>query len=170
MVHWVYVDVDVCWLICISCKILRDASPRSLVILDGSYLVSGLLVEGLTPLSLTELGRGTSTYVSCVYTTQAGKCWSIHSGRHGDCGCKLSILVCFAFSYSSCQAVLHQLSTHTLALAFFATHYGSLTDDFSYHPNIRNMHMSTLVDDEKREVRVHISSAILDLLNELSLT
>lgn len=50
------------------------------------------------------------------------------------------------------QAVLHQLATHTLALAFFATHYGSLTDDYAYHPNIRNMHMKTLVDDEKREV------------------
>ena len=52
------------------------------------------------------------------------------------------------------QAVLNQLATHTLALAFFATHYGSLTDDYAYHPNIRNMHMKTLVDDEKREVRV----------------
>ena len=50
------------------------------------------------------------------------------------------------------QAVLHQLATHTLPLSFFATHYGSLTDDFAYHPNIRNMHMATLVDDEKREV------------------
>lgn len=52
------------------------------------------------------------------------------------------------------QAVLHQLATHTHALSFFATHYGSLTDDFAYHPNIRNMHMSTLVDDDKREVSV----------------
>ena len=49
-------------------------------------------------------------------------------------------------------AVLHELATHTLSLSFFATHYGSLTDDFAYHPNIRNMHMKTLVDDEKREV------------------
>ncbi|OSX60854.1 hypothetical protein POSPLADRAFT_1146631 [Postia placenta MAD-698-R-SB12] len=49
-------------------------------------------------------------------------------------------------------AVLHQLATHTLALSFFATHYGSLTDDFAYHPNIRNMHMETMVDDEKREL------------------
>ena len=49
-------------------------------------------------------------------------------------------------------AVLHQLATHTLSLSFFATHYGSLTDDFSYHPNIRNMHMATHVDDEKQEV------------------
>jgi DNA mismatch repair protein MSH6 len=51
------------------------------------------------------------------------------------------------------QAVLHQLATHTLSLSFFATHYGSLTDDFAYHPNIRNMHMKTMVDDEKQEVR-----------------
>lgn len=49
-------------------------------------------------------------------------------------------------------AVLHHLATHTLALSFFATHYGSLTDDFAYHPSIRNMHMETLIDDEKREV------------------
>ncbi|KAI6129543.1 muts domain V-domain-containing protein [Pisolithus croceorrhizus] len=80
------VELDEC------CKILRDATPRSLVILD-------------------ELGRGTSTY-----------------------------------------AVLHELATRTLPLAFFATHYGSLTDDFAYHPDIRNMHMSTLLDDEKKEL------------------
>ncbi|KDQ58666.1 hypothetical protein JAAARDRAFT_193200 [Jaapia argillacea MUCL 33604] len=80
-------------------KILRDATPRSLVILD-------------------ELGRGTSTYDGMAI---AG-------------------------------AVLHQLATHSLPLSFFATHYGSLTDDFAYHPNIRNMHVETLVDDEKREL------------------
>lgn len=51
------------------------------------------------------------------------------------------------------SAVLHQLATHTLSLSFFATHYGSLTDDYAYHPNVRNMHMKTLVDDEKREAR-----------------
>ncbi|KAI0642601.1 DNA mismatch repair protein Msh6 [Trametes meyenii] len=87
------VELDEC------CKILRDATPKSFVILD-------------------ELGRGTSTYDGMAI---AG-------------------------------AVLHELATHTLSLSFFATHYGSLTDDFSYHPNIRNMHMKTLVDDEKREL------------------
>ncbi|KAK0489289.1 muts domain V-domain-containing protein [Armillaria novae-zelandiae] len=80
------VELDEC------CKILRDATPKSFVILD-------------------ELGRGTSTY-----------------------------------------AVLHELATHTLPLSFFATHYGSLTDDFRYHPNIRNMYMSTIVDEEKRDI------------------
>ncbi|KAG7445110.1 DNA mismatch repair protein Msh6, partial [Guyanagaster necrorhizus] len=50
------------------------------------------------------------------------------------------------------SAVLHELATHTLPLSFFATHYGSLTDDFRYHPNIRNMYMSTIVDEEKRDI------------------
>ncbi|KAJ6500392.1 muts domain V-domain-containing protein [Mycena sanguinolenta] len=87
------VELDEC------CKILRDATPRSLVILD-------------------ELGRGTSTYDGMAI---AG-------------------------------AVLHQLATHTLPLSIFATHYGSLTDDFAYHPNIRNVHMQTIVDDDKRDI------------------
>ncbi|TXT07396.1 hypothetical protein VHUM_03116 [Vanrija humicola] len=77
-------------------KILREAGPKSLVILD-------------------ELGRGTSTFDGMAI---AG-------------------------------AVLHHLSTHTLPLGFFATHYGSLTDDFAYHPNVRNMHMQVHVDDEE---------------------
>ena len=80
-------------------KILREAGPRSFVILD-------------------ELGRGTSTYDGMAI---AG-------------------------------AVLHHLATHTLPLAFFATHYGSLTDDYLYHPNIRNMHMKTHVDEDQRQV------------------
>lgn len=49
-------------------------------------------------------------------------------------------------------AVLHHLATHTLPLSFFATHYGSLTDDYQYHPNIRNMHMKTHVDDDLKQV------------------
>ncbi|KAJ7074366.1 muts domain V-domain-containing protein [Mycena amicta] len=87
------VELDEC------CKILRDATPKSLVILD-------------------ELGRGTSTYDGMAI---AG-------------------------------AVLHQLATHTLCLSIFATHYGSLTDDFTYHPNVRNVFMKTIVDDEKRQI------------------
>ncbi|VDB88830.1 unnamed protein product [Peniophora sp. CBMAI 1063] len=85
------VELDEC------CKILRSATPRTLVILD-------------------ELGRGTSTYDGMAI---AG-------------------------------AVLHQLATHTLPLTFFATHYGGLTDDFAYHPNVRNMHMQTQIDDDQR--------------------
>ncbi|TEB23394.1 DNA mismatch repair protein msh6 [Coprinellus micaceus] len=79
------VELDEC------CKILRDATPRSLVILD-------------------ELGRGTSTFDGMAI---AG-------------------------------AVLHELASHTIPLAFFATHYGSLTDDYAYHPNI--------FDDERHEL------------------
>ncbi|KDR79956.1 hypothetical protein GALMADRAFT_242120 [Galerina marginata CBS 339.88] len=87
------VELDEC------CKILRNSTPKSLVILD-------------------ELGRGTSTFDGMAIAS----------------------------------AVLHQLATHTLPLSFFATHYGSLTDDHAYHPNIRTMHMSTLVDDAKHEL------------------
>ncbi|KAJ7470392.1 muts domain V-domain-containing protein [Mycena latifolia] len=85
------VELDEC------CKILRDATPKSMVILDG---------------------KGTSTYDGMAI---AG-------------------------------AVLHQLATHTLSLSIFATHYGSLTDDFAYHPNIRNVHMATIVDEDKRDI------------------
>lgn len=60
-------------------------------------------------------------------------------------------------------AVLHQLATHTLSLSFFATHYGSLTDDHAYHPNIRNMHMATHVDDERREVSTSMPPCTVSL-------
>jgi DNA mismatch repair protein MSH6 len=49
-------------------------------------------------------------------------------------------------------AVLHHLATHTLALACFATHYSSLTEDYGKRPGVRCMHMATGFDDEKREV------------------
>ncbi|KZV85169.1 hypothetical protein EXIGLDRAFT_712522 [Exidia glandulosa HHB12029] len=39
----------------------------------------------------------------------------------------------------------------TLAPSCLATHYSPLTDDYAFHPQIRNMHMATRVDDEKRE-------------------
>lgn len=53
-------------------------------------------------------------------------------------------------------AVLHHLATHTLALACFATHYSSLTEDYGKRPGVRCMHMATGFDDEKREVRTFI--------------
>lgn len=111
-------------------KILREAGPKSFVILDGECPAPRMLCQCLTHL---ELGRGTSTYDGMAI---AG-------------------------------AVLHHLATHTLPLGFFAvrpadvlclaaltwqTHYGSLTDDFAYHPNIRRMHMQTHVDDNERRV------------------
>lgn len=52
-------------LISISCKIMRDATPKSFVILDG-------VLEWHSPMVIfkecfTELGRGTSTYVSLAF-------------------------------------------------------------------------------------------------------
>jgi hypothetical protein len=45
-----------------SCKILREATPKSLVILDGRIVPSFMAFETDR---ITELGRGTSTYVRC---------------------------------------------------------------------------------------------------------
>jgi hypothetical protein len=85
--------------------------------------------------------------------------------------CVTFSLFCFFTPLTRFQAVLHQLATHTLPLSFFATHYGSLTDDFAHHPNIRNMHMSTLLDDEKREVRNECTcwmESLVDIKNRSS--
>ncbi|CAE6431730.1 unnamed protein product [Rhizoctonia solani] len=87
------VELDEC------CKILRDATPKSLVIMD-------------------ELGRGTSTYDGMAIAS----------------------------------SVLRELATKALPLTLFATHYSSLTEMGEKHPNIRNMTMQTVVDDEKRQL------------------
>ncbi|KAG8682404.1 DNA mismatch repair protein msh6, partial [Ceratobasidium sp. 394] len=87
------VELDEC------CKILRDATPKSLVIMD-------------------ELGRGTSTFDGMAIAS----------------------------------SVLRELATNTLPLTLFATHYSSLTEMGDKHPNIRNMTMETVVDDEKRQL------------------
>lgn len=80
-------------------KILSEATPRSLVILD-------------------ELGRGTSSYDGVAVA----------------------------------QAVLHHVATHIGCVGFFATHYHSLAEEFSSHPEIRNRRMRIHVDDENRRV------------------
>jgi DNA mismatch repair protein MSH6 len=49
-------------------------------------------------------------------------------------------------------AVLHYLASRTNALSFFATHYSSLTREFASYPCIRSMHMSSVLDEERREV------------------
>ncbi|QRV90722.1 DNA mismatch repair protein MutS [Ceratobasidium sp. AG-Ba] len=87
------VELDEC------CKILRDATPKSLVIMD-------------------ELGRGTSTFDGMAIAS----------------------------------SVLRELATNTLPLTLFATHYSSLTETGEKHPNIRNMTMETVVDEEKRQL------------------
>jgi len=50
------------------------------------------------------------------------------------------------------MAVLYYLANHSRALSLFATHYSNLTSDFSRHPNIRNLHMSSVLDDDKHEL------------------
>ncbi|GAA5837892.1 hypothetical protein JCM9279_004059 [Rhodotorula babjevae] len=51
-------------------------------------------------------------------------------------------------------AVLHRLATHTGCIGFFATHFTLLTEDYSYHPEIRlaNMQTSFESNDDGRDV------------------
>ncbi|OAD06817.1 hypothetical protein MUCCIDRAFT_33695 [Mucor lusitanicus CBS 277.49] len=80
-------------------KILREATTRSMVILD-------------------ELGRGTSTFDG------------------------------YAIAYS----VLHYLSTHIGCLGLFATHYQTLCKEFERSPEINNMHMGYIMDEDEQNV------------------
>lgn len=80
-------------------KILSEASPRSLVILD-------------------ELGRGTSSYDGVAVA----------------------------------QAVLHHVATHVGCVGFFATHYHSLAEEFSRHPEVNNKRMRIHVNEGERRV------------------
>ncbi|RKP18727.1 hypothetical protein ROZALSC1DRAFT_29612 [Rozella allomycis CSF55] len=80
-------------------KILREATPKSMVILD-------------------ELGRGTSTFDG----------------------------------YSIAYSVLHYLSNHIKCMGLFATHYHSLTQDFSSHSTITNYHMAIHTDELLKQV------------------
>lgn len=137
-----------------SCKILRNATPRSLVILDGEFAVCRIViifdaVNRTRPWNFHlceshSIPQHLQSLIPVIIRTE----WLLQGF--------VSILLSQPRNDSPDshrQAVLHQLATHTLPLCFFATHYGSLTDDYSYHPNIRSMHMSTMVDDEKCEVR-----------------
>ena len=80
-------------------KILSEATPRSLVILD-------------------ELGRGTSSYDGVAVA----------------------------------QAVLHHIATHIGCVGFFATHYHSLAEEFSSHPEIINKRMRIHVEPDERRI------------------
>ncbi|KAL9544155.1 hypothetical protein MBANPS3_007766 [Mucor bainieri] len=80
-------------------KILREATTRSMVILD-------------------ELGRGTSTFDG------------------------------YAIAYS----VLHYLSTHIGCLGMFATHYQTLCKEFERSPEINNMHMGYIMEEDEQNV------------------
>lgn len=80
-------------------KILSNATPKSLVILD-------------------ELGRG---------------------GSSSD-------------GFSIAESVLHHLATHLQSLGFFATHYGTLGLSFKTHPQIKQLRMGIVVDNNSRNI------------------
>lgn len=80
-------------------KILSNATPKSLVILD-------------------ELGRG---------------------GSSSD-------------GFSIAESVLHHLATHLQSLGFFATHYGTLGLSFKTHPQVKQLRMGIVVDNNSRNI------------------
>lgn len=51
-----------------SCKILREATPKSLIVLDGKSGRAGVIRLGCLLIITLELGRGTSTFVSRCMT------------------------------------------------------------------------------------------------------
>lgn len=54
--------------------------------------------------------------------------------------------------FAIAEGVLHHVATHIQSLGFFATHYGSLGQSFSGHPQVRPLKMSIMVDEETRSV------------------
>ena len=50
------------------------------------------------------------------------------------------------------QAVLHHVATHIGCVGFFATHYHSLAEEFSGHPEIKNKRMQIYVDDVHKQI------------------
>ncbi|KAL6450940.1 LOW QUALITY PROTEIN: MSH6 DNA mismatch repair protein MSH6 [Candida maltosa Xu316] len=80
-------------------KILSNATPKSLVILD-------------------ELGRG---------------------GSSSD-------------GFAIAESVLYHLATHLQSLGFFATHYGTLGLSFRTHPQIKQLRMGIIVDNDSRNI------------------
>lgn len=67
-------------------------------------------------------------------------------------GCAPSLCKPHATDRVLCSRFLRDCSRDSASPPFSQTHYGLLTDDLAYHPNVRNMHMQTHVDEEKREV------------------
>ena len=103
-------------------KILSEATPRSLVILD-------------------ELGRGTSSYdgYDGLDLILAMLIFSLTFSF-------------FQSSVAVAQAVLHHIATHIGCTGFFATHYHSLAAEFHGHPEIAPKRMQIHVDDENRRI------------------
>ncbi|KAI8987059.1 muts domain V-domain-containing protein [Pilobolus umbonatus] len=54
--------------------------------------------------------------------------------------------------YSIAYSVLHHLCTHVGCLAMFATHYQTLCKEFERNPEINNMHMGYLMEEEGHNV------------------
>lgn len=49
-------------------------------------------------------------------------------------------------------SVLHYLATYKSCLGFFSTHYGNLTEEFSFHPEVKFQNMDFLLGSDGRDV------------------
>lgn len=54
--------------------------------------------------------------------------------------------------FAIAEAVLHHLASHVQPVGFFATHYGSLGLSFQNHPQIRQLRMGIVVDQNSRNI------------------
>lgn len=54
--------------------------------------------------------------------------------------------------FAIAESVLHHLATHVNCLGFFATHYATLYDSFTMHPQVKPERMAILVNKDTREV------------------
>lgn len=54
--------------------------------------------------------------------------------------------------FAIAEACLHQLATHVGCVGFFATHYGTLYNSFTLHPEVKPERMAIFVDKGSRQV------------------
>ena len=117
-------------------RILREAGPRSFVVLDGGH-------SPFFP--RTEILTRCRAWPRNIDVRRYGYRWGCSAPpRHTLT--PIGLLRC----EHPCSSVSQ--SRRVWAHDCSQTHYGSLTDDYTYHPNIRKMHMMTNVDDEQRQV------------------
>lgn len=129
-------------------KILKEAGPKSLIILDGEPQPSTRRLRMFG--SGADLGLFVRTRTRNVYLRWYGN-RRIRVASLCDSHTAAGLLCCECRLHNQLLSD-RPTADHAKLPTVPQTHYGLLTDDLAYHPNVRNMHMQTHVDEEKREV------------------